>query len=289
MGICNVTPDSFSDGGRYLSDADALEHATRMVELGADLIDVGGESTRPGADRVPLEVEMARVIPVIKGLVSQGTVVSVDTMRSEVASAAVAAGAAIINDVSGGSADPAMPAVMAELGQPVILTHSRGKPADMDRLDNYADVVAEVAAELERRVGAVVEAGVKPEAIVLDPGFGFAKASSNNWPLLAQLDRLAGLGFPLAIGVSRKRFLESVKGPSPHLQALGPAGRDAATAAVTAASSLVGVWCVRVHAVAGSAAAVRVAQEIRAARLAALARGAASPAEELPFLVQHEG
>ncbi|MDR0594959.1 MAG: dihydropteroate synthase [Bifidobacteriaceae bacterium] len=262
MGICNVTPDSFSDGGRHLQLAAALDHCDRMLAEGADLIDVGGESTRPGAGRVSRDEEWRRIGPLIKELVARGVVVSVDTMRAAVAAAAARAGAAIVNDVSGGQSDPDLLAVVAESGRPVILGHWRGHSAGMDGLDRYGDVVAEVAAELLGQVDKAVAAGVRPELIVLDPGLGFAKTGASNWPLLAHLDALGELGFPLLVGASRKRFLEPVRGPDPALAALGPAGRDHATAALTALSAAAGVWCVRVHAVAANAAAVRVAEAL---------------------------
>jgi dihydropteroate synthase len=266
MGICNVTPDSFSDGGRHFALADALDHCQAMLADGADLIDVGGESTRPGAGRLDQAEELRRVIPLVKELAAGAVAVSIDTMRASVAAAALEAGALIVNDVSGGLADPAMLAVMADSGAVCVLMHWRGASDKMDALDRYTDVVKEVAAELTARAQAAIKAGVKESAIVLDPGFGFAKSGSSNWPLLANLDRLAQIGFPLLIGASRKRFLESAKGPSPRLASLGPAGRDDATAAVTTASCLLGAWCVRVHAVAASAAASRVAAAITAAR-----------------------
>ncbi|MDR3106980.1 MAG: dihydropteroate synthase [Bifidobacteriaceae bacterium] len=261
MGICNLTPDSFSDGGRWLEPAAALAHCQRMLAEGADLIDLGGESTRPGAARISLDEELRRVVPMVGELAGRGVAVSVDTMRAAVAAAAAAAGAAVINDVSGGLADPEMFRVMAEADLPVVLTHWRGHSDQMDRLDAYGDVVAEVEAELAGRVEAALAAGIAPGRIVLDPGFGFAKTGDSNWPLLARLDRLEELGFPLLIGASRKRFLNAVRGPDPRLAARGPAGRDAATAAVTALSAAAGVWCVRVHAVAANAAAVRVAAQ----------------------------
>ncbi|MDR1634986.1 MAG: dihydropteroate synthase [Bifidobacteriaceae bacterium] len=265
MGICNVTPDSFSDGGRYLRLAAALDHCDQMLAEGADLIDVGGESTRPGAARVPLDQELRRVVPVVRELAERGVAVSVDTMRARVAAAAAEAGAAIINDVSGGRADPAMLGVMAESGLPVVLMHWRGHSESMDGLDRYRDVVAEVAAELRQRVEAALAAGIRPDGIVLDPGLGFAKTGASNWPLLAGLDQLRALGFPLLIGASRKRFLDPVCGPDPAAQAAGAAGRDAATAAVTALVAGAGVWSVRVHAVGANAAAVRVAARLNAA------------------------
>jgi dihydropteroate synthase len=258
MGICNVTPDSFSDGGRYMDLGAALDHCDRMLAEGADLIDVGGESTRPGAPRVDQDEELRRVVPVVKELAARSVPVSVDTMRAAVAMAAVEAGACLINDVSGGQADPAMHRAIAQTGVPVILMHWRGHSGQMDSFDRYDDVLGEVLAELSVGVSQALASGISPGAIVLDPGLGFAKTGRSNWPLLAGLDRLGELGFPLLIGASRKRFLEAVAGPGTSAE--GPAGRDGATAAVTAISAALGAWCVRVHAVAASAAAVRVAR-----------------------------
>ncbi|MDR1151466.1 MAG: dihydropteroate synthase, partial [Bifidobacteriaceae bacterium] len=205
MGICNVTPDSFSDGGRYVEPRAAVAHGLAMVEAGADIIDVGGESTRPGAGRVDSREELARVLPVVEGLVRRGAVVSVDTMRAEVAARAVEAGAVIVNDVSGGLADPAMYAEVARLGVVYILMHWRGHSTVMDRLDRYADVVGEVRAELAERLAAAHAEGIAPARIVLDPGLGFAKTGAHNWPLLGRLNALAGLGHPILVGASRKR------------------------------------------------------------------------------------
>jgi dihydropteroate synthase len=262
MGICNVTPDSFSDGGRYMELVAALDHCDQMLAEGADLIDVGGESTRPGAPRVEEGEELRRVIPVVKELADRAVTVSVDTMRASVASAAVQAGAAMINDVSGGLADPDMFNAVAAAGVPVVLTHWRGHSIGMDGLDRYDDVVAEVVTELSRRAEAAQEAGIDPSRIVLDPGLGFAKTGASNWPLLASLDRLGELGFPLLVGASRKRFLDSAS-PGPGGVGPGPDGRDPATAALTTVAAAQGAWCVRVHAVAANAAAVRVIGAIR--------------------------
>jgi dihydropteroate synthase len=263
MGICNLTPDSFSDGGRYVELAAALRHCEAMVAAGADLIDVGGESTRPGAGRVPAEEERRRVIPLIRELAGRGLAVSVDTMRASVATDAIEAGACLVNDVSGGRADPAMFAVLAAARLPVVLMHWRGHGDRMDRRDVYTDVVNQVAAELAARVAKAIAAGVDKRSIILDPGLGFAKVGASNWPLLARLDELTALGFPLLVGASRKRFLAPVQGLEPALEKRGAAGRDDATAAVTALVARAGVWCVRVHAVAANAAAVRVAQAVR--------------------------
>jgi dihydropteroate synthase len=258
MGVLNVTPDSFSDGGRYLHVDDALAHARAMAAQGADLIDVGGESTRPGAARVAADVEQARVVPVIKELAAEGLLLSVDTTRAAVAAAAVEAGAAVINDVSGGLADPDMARVAAESGVPFVLMHWRGHSREMDQLASYADVVAEVRAELSQRVDGALAAGVSADRIVLDPGLGFAKRPEHNWALLNHLDSLLSLGFPVLVGASRKRFLGTLLSDVDG-QPREPAGREDATAAVSALAALQGAWGVRVHEVRPSLDAVRVA------------------------------
>lgn len=272
MGIINVTADSFSDGGRYLDLDAALAHGQRMLDDGADLIDVGGESTRPGAVRVDPEIETARVAPVISALTDLGATVSVDTMRASVAAAAIEAGARIVNDVSGGRADADMARVMADAGLPWILMHWRPAGDDSDagrrfthRVDDvggYHDVVAEVSRELLGQVDAAVSAGVDPDRIILDPGLGFAKTADHNWALLHALPTFVGLGFPILVGASRKRFLGT-------LLAVGgadrpPAGRDVATAAVSTLAAAGGAWGVRVHDVAASRDAVLVAAAWRA-------------------------
>jgi len=262
MGVLNVTADSFSDGGRYLDPAAAIARGRALAAAGADIIDVGGESTRPGAHRVPAEVEAGRVVPVIAELAGSGVTCSVDTTRAEVADAALRAGALIVNDVSGGLADPEMASVVAAAGVPWILMHWRGHSADMDTLAHYRNVVDEVRAELLDRVEAAVSAGVAESAIVLDPGLGFAKTAEHNWALLRLLPQLTGLvgpgwGFPVLIGASRKRFLGALladaSGPRP------PDGREAATAAISALAAAAGAWGVRVHEVSASLDAVRVA------------------------------
>lgn len=272
MGIINVTADSFSDGGRYLDLDAALAHGQRMLDDGADLIDVGGESTRPGAIRVDPAIETARVAPVISALTDLGATVSVDTMRASVAAAAIEAGARIVNDVSGGRADADMARVMADAGLPWILMHWRPAGDDSDagrrfthRVDDvggYHDVVAEVSRELLGQVDAAVSAGVDPDRIILDPGLGFAKTADHNWALLHALPTFVGLGFPILVGASRKRFLGTL------LAAGGadrpPAGRDVATAAVSTLAAAGGAWGVRVHDVAASRDAVLVAAAWRA-------------------------
>lgn len=246
MGVVNVTADSFSDGGRYLHTEDAVRHGLELWERGADLVDVGGESTRPGADRVDADVEIARVVPVIEQLSAQGVLVSVDTTRAVVADAALGAGAAVVNDVSGGLADPQMAKVVAAMGAPWILMHWRGHSKNMTDLATYRDVVAEVRDELSARVDAALAAGVSADALVLDPGLGFAKRREHDWALLHGLDQLLGMGFPLLVGASRKRFLGALLAdadgtPRP------PDGREVATTTITALAAAAGVWGVRVH------------------------------------------
>ena len=265
MGVVNVTADSFSDGGRYLDAAAAIRRGRRLVAAGADIVDVGGESTRPGAHRVPAEVEAARVVPVITELAAAGVVCSVDTTRAEVALAALSAGARIVNDVSGGLADPEMAALVADAEVPWILMHWRGHSADMDSLAVYDDVVADVQRELAARVRAALAAGVREDAIVLDPGLGFAKTAEHNWALLRALPSITGLtgpgwGFPVLVGASRKRFLGALladaAGPRP------PAGREVATTVISGLAAAAGAWGVRVHEVVDSLDAVRVSAAV---------------------------
>ena len=258
MGVLNVTPDSFSDGGRFLDRDGAVAHGVALRRAGADLVDVGGESTRPGAERVAAEIESERVLPVIRDLVSQGVPVSIDTTRAGVAEAAIEAGAGVVNDVSGGLADPAMARVVAEARVPWILMHWRGHSDRMGALATYEDVLGEVRSELVARVDAAVLAGVDPGRLVLDPGLGFAKTAAHNWALLRRLDVLTALGFPVLVGASRKRFLGELLAdddgkPRPL------SGRDQATAAVSALAARAGAWGVRVHDVAASLDAVAVA------------------------------
>lgn len=258
MGVVNVTPDSFSDGGRWFEPGAAVAHGLRLLQEGADVLDVGGESTRPGAARVPVEQERQRVLPVVAELVRAGAVVSVDTTRAEVAAAAVEAGALLVNDVSGGLADPGMAGVVAASGVVYVAMHWRGHADVMDALATYDDVVTEVRDELARRLEELTAAGVRPEQVVLDPGLGFAKPGRDNWPLLAHLDVLLALGRPVLVGASRKRFLGHLLA-APGGEPAPPERRDAATAAVSALAAAAGAWCVRVHDVAPSADAVRVA------------------------------
>jgi dihydropteroate synthase len=258
MGVLNVTPDSFSDGGRFLDRADAVAQGLHMHRAGADLIDVGGESSRPGAGRVPPEVERARVLPVIRDLVAEGVAVSIDTTRAAVAEAAVAAGATVVNDVSGGQADPRMAVTVAALGVPWILMHWRGPSARMNELAGYQDVLGEVRSELVARVDAAVLAGVDPSRLVLDPGLGFAKTAAHNWALLRRLDVLTGLGFPVLVGASRKRFLGQLLADGDGV-VRAPSGRDGATAAISALAACAGAWGVRVHDVPSTMDALAVA------------------------------
>jgi dihydropteroate synthase len=263
MGVVNVTPDSFSDGGSWLDPDKAIAHGLELASQGADLVDVGGESTRPGAERVPMAEELSRVLPVVAALSQAGCHVSIDTMRAEVASRALAAGAAMVNDVSGGMADPEMAAVIAAAGVPYVVVHWRGHSADMYGPAVYADVVAEVQAELGSRVQALVAAGVDPAQLVLDPGLGFAKLPEHNWKLLASLDRIARLPgypqpFPVLVAASRKGFLgKLLAGPDGQPRSFSRS--DDATIAVTALAAAAGAWCVRVHAVPGSLDAAVVA------------------------------
>jgi dihydropteroate synthase len=261
VGVLNVTPDSFSDGGRYLHLDDALAHGVEMWTDGADLVDVGGESTRPGADRVAPEVEIARILPVIEGLSASGVAVSVDTTRARVAEAALSAGAVIVNDVSGGLADPDMARVVADAGVPWILMHWRGYSKDMDSLATYDDVVADVCTELTARVDAALASGVSTDALVLDPGLGFAKRAEHNWALLRGLNALLGLGFPVLVGASRKRFLGTLLADKEGVPR-PPDGREEATAAISALVATAGAWGVRVHDVRRSLDAVKVAEAL---------------------------
>ncbi|NGO41957.1 dihydropteroate synthase [Streptomyces ureilyticus] len=267
MGVVNVTPDSFSDGGRWFDTTAAVKHGLDLVAEGADLVDVGGESTRPGATRVDEAEELKRVIPVVRGLASEGVTVSVDTMRASVAARALAAGAALVNDVSGGLADPTMIRVVADAGAPFVVMHWRGFLEGGNVQGRYEDVVSEVVDELHARVAAVLEGGIAADRIVVDPGLGFSKEAEHDLTLLAHLDRLRGLGHPVLVAASRKRFLGRVlAGP----QGAPPPARerDAATAAVSALAAHQGAWAVRVHEVRATADAVRVARAVEGARAA---------------------
>lgn len=256
MGVVNVTPDSFSDGGRWATTELAVAHGRQLIAQGADLLDVGGESTRPGARRVDPAEEQNRVLPVIRELAAAGIAVSVDTIHAATAAAAIEAGAIIVNDVSGGLTDPAMAGVLADAGVVYICQHWRGDPETMDRLTDYpGGVVAGVEAELRERLAELDAAGVDRSQVVLDPGLGFAKTHTQSWELLAATSRLiADLGQPLLVGSSRKRFLAQAA----EAEAT-PVQRDAVTAATTALAAAAGAWAVRVHEVPVNRAAVRTA------------------------------
>jgi dihydropteroate synthase len=265
MGVLNVTPDSFSDGGRYADLEAAVGHATAMAADGAHLIDVGGESTRPGAGRVDPATETARVVPVIAALAGSGIVLSIDTTRAEVAEAALAAGATVVNDVSGGLADPRMAGLVAEAGVPWVLMHWRGHSREMQELAHYDDVVKEVRDELRQRVDAAVAAGVDPSRIVVDPGLGFAKLAEHNWRLSAHLGEIVSLGFPVLVGTSRKSYLgKLLSGPDGQARPVG--GREAASLAANLLAVEAGAWGVRVHEVRATVDAFEVRAAIRAAR-----------------------
>lgn len=247
MGILNVTPDSFADGGLHYEESLAITHGLEMIEDGVDIIDVGGESTRPGADRISEEEEQARVIPVIRELAKKGVVISIDTMRATTAKLAVEAGASIVNDVSGGAADPDMFSTVAQLGCKYTLMHWRGHSKDMNEKAIYGDVVAEVIEEVTLQLDKALSAGVKRENIILDPGIGFAKNAEHNWEVLNRIDEFVALGYPVLIGHSRKRFLGGEH----------PDEREEATVAVTQSLVGKGIWAVRVHGVKANVKAAR--------------------------------
>lgn len=260
MGVVNVTPDSFSDGGRFADPARAVAHGVALAADGAAIIDVGGESTRPGATRVEAAEEMSRVVPVVKGLAAQGITVSIDTMHAAVARAALENGAGIVNDVSGGRADPQMAPLLAEAGVPWVLMHWRSiGPGQSHDVPDYRDVVYEVRDELMAGVDAAVAAGVRPENLVIDPGLGFAKTAEHNWALLRALPLFVATGIRVLVGASRKRFLGSLLAdgggvPRP------PDGRETATAVISALAGRYGVWGVRVHDVRASVDALKVVE-----------------------------
>jgi dihydropteroate synthase len=269
MGVVNVTPDSFSDGGAWLDPHAAIGHGLDLLREGADIVDVGGESTRPGAQRAPVEEELDRVLPVVTELAAAGCFVSIDTMRAEVATQALRAGARMVNDVSGGLADPDMAGVIAAAGVPYVMTHWRGHSADMYGPATYDDVLAEVRMELAARVAAAIDGGVRPGQIIVDPGLGFAKLPDHNWRLLAGLDRIGCLPghdrrFPVLVAASRKGFLGRLLA-APDGERRSFLGSDDATIAVTALAVAAGAWCVRVHAVPGNMDAVKVAERWREA------------------------
>jgi dihydropteroate synthase len=244
MGILNATPDSFADGGEHFTYPDAVDHGLKQIAEGADLIDVGGESTRPGAERVSAAEEERRVINVISKLADAGKPISIDTMRASTARAAVIAGASIINDVSGGLADAAMLDTAAELNVPYIAMHWRGHSKEMNDLAVYTNVVEEVIAELSLRIQAALSAGVSKSNLIIDPGIGFAKEAADNWAIIEEIERFVALGYPVLVGASRKRFLGGDN----------PTAREAATVELTKRLSQSGIWAVRVHGVAANKA-----------------------------------
>jgi dihydropteroate synthase len=258
MGVLNVTDDSFSDGGRHLDPDGAVAHGLALAADGAGIVDVGGESTRPGATRIDPRVEASRVVPVVKELAAQGITVSIDTMHADVARAALQSGARIVNDVSGGRADPAMAPLVAEAGVPWVLMHWRSVAAERPhQAPDYGDVVADVRAELLAGVDDAVSAGVDPANLIIDPGLGFAKTGQHNWALLRALPDLVATGIPVLLGASRKRFLgELLAGPDGTQRP--PDGRETATAVISALAALHGAWGVRVHDVRASVDALKV-------------------------------
>jgi dihydropteroate synthase len=258
MGILNVTPDSFSDGGRWQNLDAALEHAAELIAQGADIVDVGGESTRPGATRVPVAEEQRRVLPLVRELARGGIAVSVDTMNAATALAAAHAGAAVINDVSGGLADADMTRVVIETGLPFVVMHWRGHSAEMAAKADYADVVTEVHRELEYRAAELIVRGVDPTKLIVDPGIGFAKNAEHNWALLGHYSTLASLGLPVLVAASRKGFLAPLVA-----EGAAPDARDAPSAIIAAIAAAQGAWAVRVHNVRETRAALDVADALR--------------------------
>ena len=252
MGILNVTPDSFSDGGDFLDPKKAIARGLEMIEEGATIIDIGGESTKPGADRVSLDEELTRVIPVVHALAKTGAKVSVDTMRAETAALAVAAGASIVNDVSGGLSDPAMHATVAALKVQYICMHWRGQSKDMDSLAVYDDVVMDVINELTKQVASALLAGIEPTKLVVDPGLGFAKNAEQNWEILRNIDKFKELGFPILVGGSRKRFLGGND----------PLERESASIALTTWLATKHIWGVRTHTAKPHVEAIKVVGQV---------------------------
>lgn len=261
MGVLNVTPDSFSDGGLFEETQDAIAHGRYMAANGADIVDVGGESTRPGSDRISQDEELSRVIPVIEALTGDGIIVSVDTMRSEVARASIAAGAALVNDISGGKADSDMLPFVATTEVPFILMHWRGHSDVMTQLTNYTNVSVDVVREIAEQVDNAVRSGIARDRIVIDPGIGFAKTTQQNWPLIQDLEVIDELELPVLWGVSRKKFLGELLADS-NGEFREMAGREAATTALTTYLALAGAWAVRVHDVQSSRDAIEVVERL---------------------------
>ena len=268
IGVLNVTPDSFSDGGQFSAEDDALNHARLLIAAGSNIIDIGGESTRPGAERISIEEEQRRVLRVIErvaqepSFIASGAKISIDTMNSQTAKAAVACGAEIINDVSGGLADENMFAVAAESDAMLVISHWRGFSDRMDTLNEYQDIARDVATELAARVEVAIAAGVKREKIVIDPGLGFAKDMQQNWKLVARLDELEKLGLPILVGASRKRFIAGMLEPD-EAGEVSNSRRDLATAVLTALLLQRKLWGIRVHNVLTTTDAIDVVEALR--------------------------
>ncbi|MDR1238043.1 MAG: dihydropteroate synthase [Propionibacteriaceae bacterium] len=267
MGIVNVTPDSFSDGGDHPTPETAIAHGLKLLAQGADILDIGGESTRPGAARITVKTEMERVLPVVSALSEAGAAVSIDTMRAEVAEAAVTSGAVLINDVSGGLSDPQMLSAAAELGVGFVVEHWRAPSATMQSQANYADVVADVRRELAAQVANALNAGIAADLLIVDPGLGFSKNSDHNWALLSHLDSFAEIGCPLLIGASRKRFLGELLAENGNLRP--PKERDDATVAMTTLLAERGIWAVRTHSVRAQRDAIAVVGRMAGSHCAA--------------------
>ena len=259
VGVLNVTPDSFSDGGKFLNKEIAIKQAKKLIADGADLIDIGGESTRPGANQISIDEEIQRVIPVIEELKKENILISIDTMKHEVALAGVNAGAIIVNDVSGGLADEKMFETVANLNVPYVLMHWRGHSKNMDDLAKYDNVTQEVISELNSQINKALDKGIKKEKIVLDPGLGFAKNPEHNWQILKEIKQLTDLGFPIYIGASRKRFLApfSLNKDTSNIE-----DRDLATSVITTYSAINNAWAVRVHDAKSNSIAVRLVNQL---------------------------
>lgn len=264
MGVLNVTPDSFSDGGRFAPIDLAVARGQELFSQGADIVDIGGESTRPGAQRVTLDEELARTIPVVKALSDQGIPVSIDTMRAQVAQAAVESGAVIINDVSGGKADPNMSGILATIDVPYILMHWRGHSTEMNTLTGYSNVTVDVRQELEDQAAVVCQSDVSSNRIVLDPGIGFSKTAEQNWSVLGQLETLQALGYPLLVGASRKKFLGELLAADGIARDVDE--RESATTALTTLLAMARVWAVRVHDVRAARDAIAVVDKMQESR-----------------------
>jgi dihydropteroate synthase len=264
MGVVNVTPDSFSDGGTWFASNDAIRHGLDLLAEGADIIDVGGESTRPGAARPEIAEELRRVLPVVTELAAAGACVSIDTMRPTVAAEAISAGARLVNDVSGGRADPAMLSLVAQAGLPYVCMHWRGHSEDMQNRAHYTDVVTDVLAELGEQVSAALAAGIAADRLIVDPGFGFAKTGEHNWLLLQRFDELGALGLPVLAGVSRKTFIGTLLADGEGVPRT-PRERDDASVALTTVLAMHRIWGVRVHTVRANRDAIAVVNRLLSA------------------------